>query len=115
MSQMVDQKVKFKYVFDKTYNPTYVTGAFGGPTPKEEIIINFFMERQPIPYSETRILNSDGTVGDLIDMEPIESEHMVNVLRFIETGIVMDLKTAKDIHVWLGDNIEMLENIKKGS
>lgn len=114
MSHMGEQKIKFKYVFDKAYNPKYVTGAFGGPTPKEEIIINFFMERQPIPYSETMTVNSDGTIGDLVEMEPMGVPDLLNVLRFVETGIVMDLQTAKDIHSWLGDNIEMLESIRKG-
>ena len=49
MAQKIKQ-IKFKYLYDKSYNPSYCTGGFGGTTPKNEIVLNFFMERQPIPY-----------------------------------------------------------------
>lgn len=106
------KKVKFKYLFDKSYNPVYCTGGFGGITPKNEIVLNFFMERQPIPYSETREINPDGTLGSLIDIEPNNDLESVQVIRNVETGIIIDLDTAKDIYTWLGNNIKIIEEQK---
>jgi len=102
------EKIKFKYLFDKLYNPVYCTGAFGGVTPKNEVVLNFFMERQPIPYSETRQINKDGSLGNIIEVEPENDLHTVDIVRYVETGVIMDLETAKEIHAWLGENIEAL-------
>ena len=101
------KQIKFKYVFDDSYNPVYASGAFGGPTPRNEIVINFFLERQPVPYSETRTINADGTLGDMIVTE--ESAETIKIIRYVETGIVMDLQTAKEIHAWLGETIKLVD------
>lgn len=107
--QKAPEKIKFKYVFEDSYNPAYTTGAFGGPTPKNEIILNFYMERQPIPYSETHEINPDGTAGKVIESKPSKEDSIINVIRYVESGIVMDLNTAKEIHAWLGENIKAVE------
>jgi hypothetical protein len=51
------KKVNIIYKFPKDYNPIYVNGAYGGATPKKEIIINFFLERMPIPKEENIEVN----------------------------------------------------------
>lgn len=45
---MSDKKneLKFKYIFDDSYNPVYVNGAHGGVTPRGELVVNFYLERQ---------------------------------------------------------------------
>ncbi len=101
------KQIKFKYVFDDDYNPVYASGAFGGPTPRNEIVINFFLERQPVPYSETRAVNEDGTLGAIIKAEG--SDDTLKIIRYVETGVVMDLKTAKEIHAWLGETITLID------
>ncbi len=101
------RQIRFKYVFDDDYNPAYASGAFGGPTPRNEIIINFFLERQPIPHSETRAVNKDGTLGEIIQDEG--SNDTLKIIRYVDTGVVMDLKTAKEIYAWLGETIKLID------
>lgn len=113
MDQTIE-KIKFKYLFDKSYNPVYCTGGFGGLTPRDEIILNFFMERHPIPYSETREVTASGGLGDVIDIEPKEDSNIVKVIRSVECGVIMDLKTAKEIRDWLDTHIDELESMTKG-
>lgn len=108
MCQQIE-KIKFKYLFDKSYNPVYCTGGFGGLTPRNEIILNFFMERHPIPYSETREITANGEVGDIIKIKPDDDSNTVKVIRSVECGVIMDLNTAKEIRAWLDDQINQLE------
>lgn len=109
MDQTIE-KIKFKYLFDKSYNPAYCTGGFGGLTPRNEIILNFFMERHPIPYSETREVTTSGALGDVISMKPKENPNTVKVIRSVQCGVIMDLKTAKEIREWLDVHIIELES-----
>lgn len=102
-------KVKFKYVFDKTYNPSYATGAFGGLTPKGDIVVNFFMERQPIPYSEVREVDTNGVLSENFQLEPKQESGQLDIVRFIESGAMMNLETAKELYEWLGQTISLAE------
>lgn len=106
--------IKFKYVFDKKYNPKYISGAQGGLTPRNEIVLNFFFERQPIPFSETHNLNENGTIGDITAAKPKLDKNLIRFVRVVENGIVMNLETAKEIHKFLEDQIDLLENKQNG-
>jgi len=45
--------ITYKYIFEKDYNPLYVNGAQGGINPLGEIVIDFYLERNAIPVSQT--------------------------------------------------------------
>lgn len=98
-------KINFKYKFPEDYNPTYINGAFGGATPKGEIVANFFLERQAIPYEESQ--NVDG-FGRIIPTKN-ETVEEIDVVRYVSTGVVLSLESAKDIYNWLGSHIQQLE------
>lgn len=109
---MADQVINFKYKFSDTYNPTYVNGAHGGISPQGEIILNFYLERQSLPQQQTFKVNDD-KIGEELISEAIPSDFRNSFVRYIETGITMNLKTAKEIKVWLDQQIEILEGISK--
>jgi len=104
-------KITFNYHFSENYNPTYVNGAYGGVGPKGEIIVNFYLERQGIPKSHTHEINKDGSLTPEPESDPQDS--LSNVIRFIETGIILNLDSAKRIHDWLGQKIHELERVTK--
>ncbi|KAA0548476.1 hypothetical protein FZW96_07850 [Bacillus sp. BGMRC 2118] len=105
---MSEVSIKFIYKFDSEYNPVYTNGAYGGATPNGEIVINYYLERQPIPYTEVKTVNVNN--GELLESSIVEPvEHNENVVRYVSTGVVMNLKTAKEIHEWLGMHISQLE------
>lgn len=101
-------KITFNYHFSKNYNPVYVNGAYGGVGPRGEIIVNFYLERQGIPESHTHQINKDGTLSK--DVESVPEEPLSNVVRFIETGVVLNLESAKKVHSWLGEKISEAED-----
>lgn len=102
--------IKCKYIFADDYNPVYINGAQGGINPLGEILINFYLERHPIPISQTY-----SVVGNSIGPEKedeVEPNDLKNsFVRFITNGVIMNYQTAKEIHKWLGKHIETLEQI----
>ena len=97
--------INFKYKFTDDYNPVYINGAFGGPGPGGEIVANFYLERTPIPNNEKVLFKEDD--ARVTQVEP--KDHDVTVLRYVSTGIIMNLDTAKAVHEWLGNHIKHME------
>ncbi len=113
MEQLNDNKIRFKYVFDDKYDPVYISGAMGGITPKREVVVNFFFERHPIPYSETYSLDNVGVIGQRIDAKPSVKEDMFQFIRTIKSGVILNLKTAKELREFLDHHIALLEELEQ--
>ena len=103
------KELNFKYKFSDSYNPVYVNGAHGGINPQKEIVMNFFLERLPLPKEETYEVDENGVLSGPKSVSP--SDHSHNLIRFVETGVICNLETAKKIHAWLGQNIANLESL----
>ena len=105
-----ERQIKFNYIFPENYNPVYCNGAFGGVSTQGDIIANFFMERPPVPNSVTNSINSDGTLGGIIEVDPQNIND--TIIRYISTGIVLNEENARAVYEWLGNQIQELENRK---
>jgi len=105
MSQK-NPEFRFKYIFTHDYNPVYINGAHGGVTPRGELVVNFYQERQPLPNAITHELNSNGTIGKEVSVEPGDLNK--SLVRFIENGVVLNHQTARELHFWLGEKIKEL-------
>jgi len=101
------REIKFKYMFSQDYNPVFVTGAHGGVTPRGDIVVNFFMERQPLPNYVTNQIAEDGKIGKELNRHPEDNKR--TILRFVEVGIVLDIKGAKSIAEFLQKHITSYE------
>lgn len=104
-------EVKFKYIFSDDYNPIYVNGAFGGINLQGEIVINFYLERHGLPISQSFEIKKDGKLGNEIGKEP--EDLRTSMIRFVQSGIILNLINAKKIHKWLGGHIAKLEQLSK--
>lgn len=100
-------EIVFKYKFEDNYNPIYINGAYGGIGPGGEFVINFYLERQPVPRKVTHVLKEDHGLGDII--ETIPPDLSTNVIRYITNGVIMSKATAKAIAKWLNDVLEEKE------
>jgi hypothetical protein len=104
-------ELTFKYVFNYGYNPTYVNGAQGGFSPRGEMVINFYLERQPLPDAITHEITLEGAIGRETGVEP---KNLANsMVRFIDTGVVMSYENAKVFHAWMGDKLREVEEMHK--
>ena len=102
------KELKCKYIFADSYNPKYVNGAYGGINSRGEIVINFYLERMPLPHSQTFEIESGKIYQENIE-ERAPKDLMSSVVRFVENGIILNYNTAKHIHEWLGDHIRSME------
>ena len=110
MSQNKPQ-ITFKYVFNYGYNPTYVNGAQGGLSPRGEIVVHFYLERQPLPGSITHEITPEGGIGRETEVEPEDLQS--SMVRFIDTGVVMSYENAQIFHNWLGEKLREVEELHK--
>jgi len=106
---MNKSKIKFKYKFNEYYNPVYVNGAHGGINPKREIVINFYLERSPLPVSQEYEIQNNKLVNETSTPEDLK----MSFIRYVENGIILSLESAKDIHKWIGKHIDKLEELDK--
>jgi len=102
---------KFKYIFTYDYNPVYINGAHGGVTPRGELVVNFYQERQPLPNAMTHELNPNGTIGREVSVEPDDLNR--SLVRFVSNGVVVNYQTARELHFWLGEKIKEMEVMEK--
>ncbi|KAA0893422.1 hypothetical protein [Oryzomonas rubra] len=104
-------EITFKYIFNYGYNPTYVNGAQGGFSPRGEMVIHFYLERQPLPESISHEITPEGAIGREVAVEPEGLSS--SMVRFIDTGVTMSYENARVFHAWLGDKLKEMEELHK--
>ena len=101
---MENRQLEVKYIFSEDYNPDYATGAYGGLSPNGDIVMNFYQERSAIPNSTIVRFNEEGKVSSTTNKPEI-----LPVIRYIVSGVTMNLKAAKQLNSWLNGLIEQAE------
>jgi hypothetical protein len=104
-------EITFKYTYDPGYSPKYVNGAQGGFSPRGEMVIHFYMERQRLPDSMTHEVTPDGTIGREIAIDPPDMAK--NMERHIDAGVVMSYENARIFHSWMGEKLQEIEVLQK--
>lgn len=104
----IENNITFKYKYPEDYNPQYVNGAHGGINVQGEIVANFYFERVPMPNAITHELKSGGMLGEVVETEPRDLAK--SIVRYVQSGVVMNLEVAKQIYNWLGKQIELRES-----
>jgi len=98
--ESVADSLKFKYVIPDHLQDCYVNGLWGAITPRNEVAIHFFSERLPIPNNETYKL----TNGNL-SPTPIERKSGGDVVRLVQSSLIMDITTAISLKTWLDNQL----------
>jgi hypothetical protein len=98
-------EITFEYVNPDHINDCYVSGFFGGIAPSRKIHCHFFSERPAIPAAETVEIMSDGKLGKRLRLD-----RQADFVRLIQSSIVFDLHTAKEMIQWLQHQVERLES-----
>jgi len=106
-----NKEITFKYIFTYDYNPEYVNGAHGGVSPRGELIMNFYLERAPLPNAVSNEINQNGTVGAETEVEP--ANLYTSLVRYVSTGVVLSPQTARELHAWLGEKVRELDALEK--
>ncbi|NVN98623.1 MAG: hypothetical protein HXX17_04795 [Geobacteraceae bacterium] len=111
MSQGKKPEIAFKYIFNYAYNPVYINGAHGGISPRGELVMNFYLERPPLPEEVKHAINPNGTIGDVTSEEPHDLSN--SMVRYIDNGVILNYESARNIHYWIGERLKEMEAIEK--
>ncbi|MCM0081925.1 hypothetical protein L4X63_10015 [Geomonas sp. Red32] len=104
-------EMTFKYVFTYDYSPVYVNGAHGGVSPRGELVMNFYLERQPLPNAISHEITQTGTIGEETGVEPADLGR--SIVRHVTNGVVVNYQTARDLHFWLGEKLKEMEALEQ--
>jgi hypothetical protein len=103
-------EMKFKYIFTYDYNPVYVNGAHGGISPRGELVVNFYLERPPLPNSITHEITQAGGIGPETEVDPEDLNR--SLVRQVTNGVVLNYHTARELHYWLGEKLKEMEALE---
>jgi len=104
-------EMTFKYIFTYDYNPIYVNGAHGGISPRGELVMNFYLERQPLPNAISHEITPAGTIGNETEVEP--SDLGRSLVRQVINGVVLNLQTARELSYWLSEKVKEMEAMEQ--
>ena len=90
------KKIGLRFKKDDDYRLIPVNGVWGGPTPRGDIIVDFFHESQSLPEKVTQALSPDGQLGEVLERKPLDT-----VQRTVFVGIVLNVEQAESIGRWL--------------
>lgn len=104
-------EMTFKYIFQYDYSPVYVNGAHGGVSPRGELVMNFYLERQPLPNALSHEITPAGTIGAETSVDP--SDLGRSLVRQVINGVVVNYQTARELHYWLGEKVKEMEALEQ--
>lgn len=91
------------------YRTIHCDGAYGGITSRAFISATLFSERNVIPRITQREVRAIKEDGQLSLGPEVFKEGLSGLMRQLEATVVMDINTARDFYVWLGNKVADLE------
>ena len=96
LEQELRKKVKFVFKKSEGYQVHYVNGAFGGITPRGDILYHLFFEHRDLPAEEEMTFEE----GEL--KKPQEKDLAdIEIIRDLKVGIIMTPEQAENLANWL--------------
>ncbi len=98
----------FHYVKSNHFRIVHTSGVFGGLNPDGSLLLSVFSERAPLPDVTMQKVEKDGKLG----AEIIEARKSSDgIVREMEVGLNMDIRTARMILDWLKERVEFAEKM----
>jgi len=96
------EKVRFSYIVPDGFAPIYANGAYGGVTPRGELVIGFFQERYPQPKTDLHPLTPEGQLGQAEQ----KAQSIVEVERHVVAGVILNEQAVRELQVWLTQRLD---------
>lgn len=108
MTKKRKDTVKFIHQFPDNYRILPVNGAWGGITSRGDLVMHLFVEHTKVPQEEIQIVKEDGS------FVPVRKEsEEIEVLRVMQTGVMMNREQAVSMARWMLDKVEKFEHVIK--
>jgi hypothetical protein len=102
--------VDFHFEFDKDYRIIAVNGIWGGATPRGQVQLDFFVERQGIPEVITNRLMEDGGIGPEV---PGTRKPPTRLVRTMQVGILLTIEEAENVANFIRDRVAEIRKLKE--
>jgi len=106
----MEKELKIKFHIPDNHKLHFVTSVWGGVNAKGMVEINFLHDRPPLPKSSVDVVDE---LGNLIKSKIDTSGY--ELVRIVQTGVVMDIDSAKNLLNWLKEKIDAWELRNKGA
>jgi len=104
------QKVVINYKEAPDYRIIAANGAWGGITPKGDIMMSLFLEHGATPLTVTHEVQ-DGKLGAESDRDSGGAA----ITRNLQVGVMMSPSSAEALANWLFGKVEEYKNLSKGT
>lgn len=102
------EKVRFVYNKPENYEPIYVSGVYGGMTPRGELVCHFFVEYSDIPAEEhVPLVEGQPNFEKLSKVDRIKhTPAEVVVKRDIKVGLVIPAHQITSVANWMVEKLK---------
>lgn len=104
------QKIVVEYKESPDYRVIPANGAWGGLTPRGQVMMALYVEHANTPRSVTHDVQ-EGKLGPEISRETSSG----TFIRQLQVGIMMDPDTAESVAKWLLGKVEEYNKRRKGA
>ena len=105
LEQELRKKVKFVFKKSEEYQIHYVNGAFGGITPRGDVLYHLFFEHRGLPIEE------EMTIGEDKKLKPQEKDLAdIEIIRDLKVGIIMSPEQAENLANWLLSRVDEINS-----
>ncbi|MEP7384435.1 MAG: hypothetical protein ABI910_22365 [Gemmatimonadota bacterium] len=102
------REIVFHHIKTSGYRTIHVDGVHGGLSPNGLIHFSVYSERFPIPRETVFPIDAAGAVGsEIVERRDTKG----GVVREFEAGLVMDIRTTRAVHKWMGEQIALHEKM----
>jgi hypothetical protein len=100
--------VTFHWVKSSHFRTIHANGVFGGFSPDGNLFMSIFSERPVLPDVTVQTVENNGQLGkEIIE----QRKGLQGVVRELEVGLAMDIRTAKALVEWLTERIKLADSI----
>jgi hypothetical protein len=104
----IPSTVTFHYVKSNYFRMVHANGVFGGINPDGSLLVTVFSERAPLPDITVQKVESNGQVGaEIMEQRKASS----GIVREMEVGLIMDIRTARIVSDWLKERIAFADKM----
>src|SRR5207247_773121 len=96
--------IAFHYVKSNYFRVIHVNGAFGGFSPDGDLFLSIYSERPTLPDVTVQTVESTGQLGaEIIE----QRKGREGIVRELEAGLAMNVRTARSLVQWLNERIAL--------
>ena len=107
----VPLEVAIDFIKSNLFRVIHVDGVWGGVTSSAAVHMAMYSERPALPQRIVHKVGSDFTLGDEVPEKRITRDAVL--IREVEAEVVMSVDTARALHLWLGDKLDLIDGAFK--